>query len=345
MLYLLNHYSLSRLPVVEGRKLVGIITRADIIRAESEQLSEEGYRLQPLLEPSYVVYQTRSPATGTGRILVPLSNAQTAPQLLAMAMAIAREYQYEVECLQVITVPSDRPLREAQVDDTAGRALLGYAMRTGSAVGVNVHTQIKIAHDVGRAILETEKERLIDLILMGWEGRPAPRDRIFGSVVDAVIRQSAGQVLLVKVNRQHRTNRQQMPPLNRWLVPIAGGPNVQVALTLLPALAHLATALEVEICQVSGRSETDQTALSLAKAQAQLQPLVSGTVTTRSLCSDTIADAILQLAQQESSDVIMLGASREGLLQQVINGNIPERIARKSNCMVIVVKAAELPQV
>ncbi|MEM9137717.1 MAG: chloride channel protein, partial [Cyanobacteria bacterium P01_F01_bin.42] len=87
VLYLLDHYSLSRLPVVEGRKLVGIITRADIIRAESEELSEEGYRLQPRLEPSYVVYQTRSPATGTGRMLVPLSNPDTAPVLLRMAMA------------------------------------------------------------------------------------------------------------------------------------------------------------------------------------------------------------------------------------------------------------------
>jgi len=32
VLYLLDRYQLSRLPVLEGRKLIGIITRADIIR-------------------------------------------------------------------------------------------------------------------------------------------------------------------------------------------------------------------------------------------------------------------------------------------------------------------------
>jgi CIC family chloride channel protein len=32
VLYLLNRYQLSRLPVIQGQKLVGIITRTDIIR-------------------------------------------------------------------------------------------------------------------------------------------------------------------------------------------------------------------------------------------------------------------------------------------------------------------------
>jgi len=36
VLYLLDRYQLSRLPVLEGRKLIGIITRADIIRAEAD---------------------------------------------------------------------------------------------------------------------------------------------------------------------------------------------------------------------------------------------------------------------------------------------------------------------
>ena len=41
VLYLLNRYQLSRLPVTEEEKLVGIITRADIIRAEADKLGGE----------------------------------------------------------------------------------------------------------------------------------------------------------------------------------------------------------------------------------------------------------------------------------------------------------------
>lgn len=81
VLYLLNRYKISRLPVTEGSRLVGIITRADIIRAESEHV--EGTADQRR-DPSYCVYMTRSPSTGQGRLLLPLANPHTAPTLMQM---------------------------------------------------------------------------------------------------------------------------------------------------------------------------------------------------------------------------------------------------------------------
>ncbi len=81
VLYLLDRYQLSRLPVLQGRKLVGIITRADIIRAEADKLNFKTGQIGPRPEPSYVVYQTQSPSTGRGRLLVPLANPQTAASL------------------------------------------------------------------------------------------------------------------------------------------------------------------------------------------------------------------------------------------------------------------------
>ncbi|MEB3295863.1 MAG: chloride channel protein, partial [Synechococcales bacterium] len=72
VLYWLNRYQVSRLPVVDRHQLVGIITRADIIRAESDRLSGET-QPGPQPEPSYVVYQTRDPAVGQGRLLVTIA--------------------------------------------------------------------------------------------------------------------------------------------------------------------------------------------------------------------------------------------------------------------------------
>jgi chloride channel protein, CIC family len=97
VLHLLNLHKISRLPVVEGRKLVGIITRADIIRAEADKLTSTTGDAGPQPEPSYVVYQTRAPAIGQGRLLVPIANPKTAAALLEMAAAIARDRNYELE--------------------------------------------------------------------------------------------------------------------------------------------------------------------------------------------------------------------------------------------------------
>jgi CIC family chloride channel protein len=46
------------------------------------------------------------------------------------------------------------------------------------------------------------------------------------------------------------------------------------------------------------------------------------------------------LAQKDQCDVIVLGASREGMLQQAIKGNIPEAIARGCDCTVMLVRSA-----
>lgn len=54
--------------------------------------------------------------------------------------------------------------------------------------------------------------------------------------------------------------------------------------------------------------------------------------------ANSVSDAVLECAEQNDSDVIVLRASRESLLQQVIQGNIPKNISRRSNCTVILVK-------
>ncbi|NEQ99872.1 MAG: CBS domain-containing protein, partial [Cyanothece sp. SIO2G6] len=99
VLYLLNRFKISRLPVTEGQRLVGIITRADIIRAESDKLGGYERTIGSTHHPSYVVYRTQAPRIGQGRLLVLLRNPKTVPQLMRIARAIARDRQYEIDCL------------------------------------------------------------------------------------------------------------------------------------------------------------------------------------------------------------------------------------------------------
>jgi len=347
VLYLLNRYKISRLPVTEGRHLVGIITRADIIRAESDQLAGTTPSQGKPHAPGYVVYQTREPATGRGRLLVPLSNPHTAPVLLKLAITLARAQNYEVECTQAIVVPEDRPPTETSVNISRSRNLMRQAVRLGKAWQVPVHTRIVVTHDVAQAVLETITERYIDLTLMGWKGNTATAGRVFGRAVDTVIRQADCDVVLVKLGQKlaqlstqpiGEDHWETSIQFNRWLVPIGGGPNVQQAIQLLPALLSLGRTPEIFLCQVGQPAKPLPDKVAVEKAVAFLQDTTKATIHTRLINSSSVSEAIVEQADRNECDVIMIGASREGLLQQVVKGNIPAEIARDSNCTVLLVR-------
>ncbi|HLO51648.1 MAG TPA: chloride channel protein [Kamptonema sp.] len=400
ILCLLNRYNLSRLPVTEGRHLVGIITRSDIIRAESDQLTGGVEQIGPHPEPSYIVYQTKAPQVGSGRLLVPLSNPQTAPALLRVAAAIARDRHCELECLQVILVPRNTSPSEASVRTTKSRRILQQSERIARNWGIPVHTQIRVAHDVALAILETIKERHIDLILMGWQGEISTSGRIFGNVVDTVIRQAGCEVVLVKWSEKLLVKNQklvtndainstrksshfpdnyvykdnlniecpipegscpipytecQIPDsdikmqelglhtlmgLHRWLIPIRGDYKQAAAVRLLPALVALSAIPEIRLCQVHQPSLVELNTDDLKGAAKFLKQRLSCPVMVTPVCAKSVSDALIDLAQNDQCDVIVLGASREGLLKQVIHGNIPEAVARGCDCTVILVRSA-----
>ncbi|MBD2665013.1 Cl-channel voltage-gated family protein [Richelia sinica FACHB-800] len=341
VLYLLDRYQLSRLPVVEGHKLIGIITRADIIRAEADHLNCEQNLPGPQAEPSYVVYQTRSPNIGRGRLLVTVANPETASTLLEMAAAIARDRHYEIECVQIILVSRHASPSETSVRTAKSRRLLRQAEALAKKWQIPLHTQIRVAHDVAQAILETISERHIDIILMGWKGSTSTPGRIFGNVVDTVIRQAPCDVVLVKLGNILPLSSPP-PPFQRWLVPMAGGPNARVAIKLLPALVTLGNDTQIRLTQIFNTTEItpDMTVLEESTRQLMRHRNLQSTVVAIPVAANSVADGVINLVKTEGYDVVVLGASREGLLQQAIQGNIPETIAAGVESTVILVRGA-----
>ncbi|PSN18385.1 chloride channel protein [filamentous cyanobacterium CCP5] len=332
VLYLLNRLRLSRLPVTEGSRLVGIITRGDIIRAESDQVSGHLDDFGPQASPSYLVYQRCDPAIGQGRLLVPLSDPQTAPLLMQMACAIATERRYELECLHVIKVPRSLEPAEASLRLDNALALLNQAIAVGHRSGLSVHGQIRAAHEIGRTLLEVVKERNIDLLIMGWHRQTNTPGRIMGAVVDTVIRQASCPVMIVRP----QSNR-----FDRWLIPTAGGPNSRAALDFLPGLLTLGKVEDLRLCYVHNPNGSSLMNPEPVEAMAQnLRLRHQQSVSVDVIASTSPATAIVELSQRHSSDVVLLGASREGMLSQVIHGNVPVEVALNSNATVILLRQA-----
>jgi CIC family chloride channel protein len=347
----LGHYKLSRLPVIEHHHLVGIITRSDIIRAELGQINGEKTQVGRHYESSYIAYQTRGPQTGNGRLLVSLYNPQTAPALLKVAVAIAQERNYELECITVITIPYSKSPSETLVRLTKSRRLLQQAERLGQNSKISVHTQIRVAHDVAQAILETTQEEHIDLLLMGWHGDISAPDRIFGNVMDAVIRLVPCQVMLIKWGQNQtphdpQTNTNSDPntcPVlawHRWLVPVRDTLANSVSVQLLPALIKLSFSPKICLFRVVKTLISTEEIKDFNQDSENLSHRLNTEVIFSNVCSNSVSEAVIDLADKDQCDVIVLGASREGMLRQVIQGNIPEAIAKNCQCTVILVRPA-----
>jgi chloride channel protein, CIC family len=342
VLYLLNRYQLSRLPVTEGNKLLGIITRSDIIKAEAQRL--HCGRLPTATEPSYVVYQTHSPATGRGRILIPVANPDNVAALMSIAIAIARYQKYEIECLQVICVPNYIYPAQARVDTTASRELMQDLEKWGLKENIAVHTSVRIATDVAEAILETIAQEHINLLLMGWKGNTSSPEQIFGSVADTLIERATCDLMLVKLGKTPHTFPQNLHPNSRWLIPTAGGNNITKAIAILPALISLypiRDRLNVELCRVYAPDKPKPTLDSLTKVTNSMENRLNLTVRSLLIPASSVSQAIIKLTHHKKYSAIVIGASNEGLLQNVVKGNIPQAIARDANSTVIIFRSCD----
>jgi chloride channel protein, CIC family len=336
VLYLLNRYQLSRLPVTEGCKLLGIITRSDIIKAEAKQLNYD-HLPKARLEPSYVVYQSRSPATGKGRILLPLANPEHIDALLQIAEAIAKYHQYEIQCLRVICVPNYVFPAQAEVETAADRQLMQQLEDWGKASGISLHTQIRVATDISEAILETITREQIDLLLMGWKGKSSGIESIFGNVVDTLILQAACDLMLIKLGTASHAFPQQLALRHKWLIPTTGGDRINKLLTILPALANLhPVPPKIQLCQISSANLGRRYTPDFEQAVELLKNTLSCPIFSLLITSDSVSKAVIELTQHKKYGLVILGASNEGLLQNVINGNIPEAIAHHANSTVII---------
>ncbi len=341
VIYLMDRYHVSHLPVTEGKKLLGIITRSDLIHATADHLRGKPDGTEVRSHPSYAVYQTRSPAIGKGRILLPLANPHTAPYLVKIAAAIAATEEFELECLAIIKVPRHTAPAQARVDITPHRELLHGVEAIAQAFPISVHCQIRVAQDTSQAILDTIRDRHIDRLIMGWKGNTNTPGRIFGTVLDTLVQRAPCEVMLIKPG-QHPDAYPAIADHgpSQWLVPMSGGPNVKRALHYLPALTRLIAPGDILLTQVFPPSQGKLHFQPLKQMAISLSQDLDCPVIPLPMRSQDVADAIVKLAQIEACSLIVLGASREGMLQHAIHGNIPEAIAAQVHATVILLRAA-----
>ena len=133
------------------------------------------------------------------RILVPMKLGDIGEEMVATAIALAKERGSAIEAITVVRVPRKFVLEGELPPEVAARvdASLEEARALGADHGVDVSGDVVRARSIGHAIVEEAERRDADLIVLGSSPRWRRQSRFFSPTVDFVLRNAPCEVLVV----------------------------------------------------------------------------------------------------------------------------------------------------
>jgi CIC family chloride channel protein len=263
--------------------------------------------------------------------LVPLHNPDHVTRLLDFAIPLAQKNKGEIVVLVVVDVPIQLPIHEGLRFVHHKRPLLKIASDYAQEKGIEIQSDIRIAHRIADGIISSATEENASLLLMGWKGYTNTRDKIFGEVTDHVIRLTPCDLIVLKLAKF---------PIQRILLPSAGGANARLAAKLAQTLMKTLKA-EITCCNVVPKDPSDD---DLQKGrewiEKTLKDLEFGSEFNKKLVESNSVPAGL-IREAKDYDLVVIGATNEGYFKRIFLGEIPEKIARHSGASVMVVKRYE----
>jgi amino acid transporter/nucleotide-binding universal stress UspA family protein len=283
--------------------------------------------------PAQILHEERLIAKDY-QVLIPVANEEQARKLGIVGAAIAKAHDGEILALHVVRVPVQLSISNGRMFLKEGRPILEAAIREARMLDVPVHTLIRLDRHVGRAITSTARNRRVDLMILGWPGYTASPHRAFGSIIDLIAVNPPCDLAVVLFRPRQEPRR--------ILVPTAGGSNTHLAISLAIDQARsfsertgtLPVITLMNVCVPAAACPEVR-----ARAYELLHNLGSGydyPFEVQVTPADDIVESIV--AESANHDLIIIGATNEGLFDQVLFGTIPERVALRAPVTVIMVK-------
>lgn len=191
-----------------------------------------------------------------------------------------------------------------------------------------VHARLVEAYPA-EAILRTADEMGAGLLVLGTHGRSGLNRLLLGSVAEKVVRQAQVPVLVVK--------REVPLSFQHLLCPVNYTP---VAMESLRHAADLASRCGAELVVMSVEESEDQGVRRDHEEQLRTlipQPLQDHCRLRHVVRRGEAAEQILQLAAEEHSDLLVIGAQHRPLLEATILGTTSVRVMRHAPCSVLTV--------
>jgi amino acid transporter/nucleotide-binding universal stress UspA family protein len=286
------------------------------------------------------------------RIMVALANPAHGAHLMHLGrlMAAGATEGGEVHGIHFVRVPLQTPIQDArrQIQDRQSREaellrglsaheeLVRSEQPTGpratarlAVEATEVDVSIDAAHDIAGSLMSETARRQADMLLMGWE-RGFSIGRIYQSPVQKLLGQLPADLAILKDRG--------LGQIESILVPWGGGIHARLGLELAVRIGRASGARLTILRLVREGIDPEKEESALHRASA---PILGDydQVDFAVVPSTDISTGMMTFIQNRSAelDLVVVGASRESRIRQVLFGSIPDLVADRSPSSVLMV--------
>jgi len=276
-------------------------------------------------------------------ILIAAVNPQTVKSLMHLASIVAQGSDDTYVCmLSVLPAGPDLPLETAQqmARQLRPQQHSFFSLIANEMVEKNIamYSKVRAANSVAEGIMgEIESRNGIRMLLIGWPGNLDAKTLAQNPVKVAL--KKAHTNVAVLLDRGLRT-------VKRVLVPVGGGPHSRLALRLANEIAMTdnaqVTALHLNLpSQKNGANEAEE-AEELEDRTAMLHEIVEDALEgmpenleVKIVEAPSVRQGIVEEANSQSYDLIVMGASEEWSADHHLMGTIDDWVAENAPCSVV----------
>jgi amino acid transporter len=290
-------------------------------RAIAEIDMEERRELLEILASEKVVVDKK-----IFRVLVSISDLENV-NIVRLGALIARHNEGELNIMNVYEVPGATPPKSVSFNMVGPNIRkMERLERRARREDVKVRSLIKIAHRPYQTILNSVEEENVDVLILGWKGKPVGGRRILGSNIDHLIQRSRCDTIVFKTaGLPDKLNKILVVSGHSW---------------------HATHATELAI-RLAKEDEAQITVLTVATEKSDEEKDVEYSNRLIEMCEDAGVPHSLKVIHARSEvsgvvgesakyDLVVLGATTEWVLRKYAFGAVTDHIAKKVDKPVLI---------
>lgn len=232
-----------------------------------------------------------------------------------------------------------------------GKITLKEEKRHLESLGENirVRTEVKVASDIGGAIVQSAEENAVSLIVIGARGSSLVEEILLGSVSKAVVRRSRTSVLIMrhKITRglEGKTYEMFCPMiLSRVLCPVDFSVFSDNAIARLRATPGVGEAI---LLFVVSRGETEQEIEYYQRRAEQRIEKIQRDLATQGIRAKAFvkrgnpSSEILRVAEEEDVSAVWMSSVGRGWFRELLLGSTADAVAVNSRRPVFIIRSKE----